>query len=190
VGNKTLLRALYIRAQSRHARFAFICNRAFEILLKFKCTSEKSRCKATPVPLVVRDEALQPKKRQFMKTAESSETIVSPADAEDCALKLFELHKCGWTTKDTPPPYTWGAAVSCDMCYALQRDALTNAPRESPINCINKIQKLIYGMICGPMRASTQWHSEITRGAGHGETVFYRRVFNEETTFVADDGAA
>ncbi len=105
---------------------------------------------------MVRDEALQPTKRQFMKTDESSETIVSPADAEDSALKEFELHTCGWTTKDTPPPYTWGAAVSCDMCCTMQRHALTNAPRESPINHINKIQKRIHGTIRGSMRASTQ----------------------------------
>jgi hypothetical protein len=54
----------------------------------------------------VTDEALQLVKLQLEKTAESSETIVSPADAEDLPPKLFKLHKCGWTTKDTPPPNT------------------------------------------------------------------------------------
>jgi hypothetical protein len=60
----------------------------------------------------VSDAALQLVKLQLEKTAESSETIVSPADAEEAPLKEFKLHKCGWTTKDTPPPYTWGTAVS------------------------------------------------------------------------------
>jgi hypothetical protein len=60
----------------------------------------------------VSDVALLLVKLQFEKTAESPETIVSPADAEELPAKEFKLHKCGWTTKDTPPPYTWGTAVS------------------------------------------------------------------------------
>jgi hypothetical protein len=57
---------------------------------------------------------------QFKKTAESPETIVSPADAEESPKKEFTLHKCGWTTKDTPPPYTWGTAVSCNVAYVVE----------------------------------------------------------------------
>jgi hypothetical protein len=63
---------------------------------------------------------LQLVKVQFEKTAESPETIVSPADAEESPLKVFQLHKCGWTTKDTPPPYTWGSAVSRDVAYVAE----------------------------------------------------------------------
>ena len=64
--------------------------------------------------------ALQLVKVQFEKTAESPETIVSPADAEETPKKEFELHKCGWTTNDTPPPYTWGTAVSRDVAYVAE----------------------------------------------------------------------
>jgi hypothetical protein len=68
---------------------------------------------------LVSDVALQLVKLQFEKTAESPETIVSPADAEETPPKEFQLHKCGWTTKDTPPPYTWGTDVSRDAaCIA------------------------------------------------------------------------
>jgi hypothetical protein len=63
----------------------------------------------------VSDAALQLVKLQLEKTAESSETFVSPADVEESPLKELKLHKCGWTTKDTPPPYTWGTAVSRDV---------------------------------------------------------------------------
>ena len=59
-------------------------------------------------------------KVQLEKTAESPETIVSPADAEETPKKEFELHKCGWTTKDTPPPYTWGTAVSRDVAHVAE----------------------------------------------------------------------
>jgi hypothetical protein len=59
---------------------------------------------ATYVPLLVNDVALQLVKLQFEKTAESPETIVSPADAEENPPKEFAFHRCGWTTKDTPPP--------------------------------------------------------------------------------------
>jgi hypothetical protein len=61
----------------------------------------------TLVPLAVRDLALQLAKWQLVKTADSPETIVSPADDDDSAskkLKKFEFHEYGWTTKDTPPP--------------------------------------------------------------------------------------
>ena len=64
---------------------------------------------------MVRDVALQLAKVQLEKTAENPETIVSPADDEETPSKEFKLHKCGWTTKDTPPPYTWGTAVSRDV---------------------------------------------------------------------------
>jgi hypothetical protein len=73
---------------------------------------------ATYVPRLVRDAALQLVKLQFEKTAESPETIVSPADAEELRTNELKLHKCGWTTKDTPPPYTWGTAVSHDTSMA------------------------------------------------------------------------
>ena len=66
------------------------------------------------------DAALQLVKLQLEKTAERSETFVSPADAEEAPLKEFKLHKCGWTTKDTPPPYTWGTAVSRDVAYVAE----------------------------------------------------------------------
>jgi hypothetical protein len=66
----------------------------------------------------VRDEALQLVKLQFVKTAENPETIVSPADADDFPSMELALHKCGWTTKDTPPPYTWVTAVSHDTSMA------------------------------------------------------------------------
>jgi hypothetical protein len=59
--------------------------------------------------------ALQLVKLQFEKTAESSETFVSSAEAEESPLKEFKIHKCGWTTKDTQPPYPWGTAVSRDV---------------------------------------------------------------------------
>jgi hypothetical protein len=39
-----------------------------------------------------RDETLQLIKRQFVKTAESPETPVSPADADDLPSMEFELH--------------------------------------------------------------------------------------------------
>jgi hypothetical protein len=68
----------------------------------------------------VSDVALQLVKVQLEKTAESPETIVSPADAEETPKKEFELHKCGWTTNDTPPPYTWGTAVSRDVAYVAE----------------------------------------------------------------------
>jgi hypothetical protein len=72
----------------------------------------------------VSDVALQLVKVQFEKTAESPETIVSPADAEETPAKEleleFKLHKCGWTTKDTPPPYTWGTAVSRDVANVAE----------------------------------------------------------------------
>jgi hypothetical protein len=68
----------------------------------------------------VRDVALQLAKVQFEKKAESPETIVSPADAEENPKKELKLHKCGWTTKDTPPPYTWGTAVSRDVAYVAE----------------------------------------------------------------------
>ncbi len=63
------------------------------------------------------DVALQLVKVQFEKTAESPETIVSPADAKETPVKEFRLHKCGWTTNDTPPPYTWETAVSRNVAY-------------------------------------------------------------------------
>jgi hypothetical protein len=69
---------------------------------------------------LVSDVALQLVKVQLEITAESPETIVSPADAEETPTKEFELHKCGWTTKDTPPPYTWGTAVSRGMAYVAE----------------------------------------------------------------------
>jgi hypothetical protein len=40
-----------------------------------------------------RDETLQPIKLQFVKMAESPETLVSPADADEVPSKEFELHK-------------------------------------------------------------------------------------------------
>ncbi len=46
----------------------------------------------TFIPLMERDETLQLIKRQFVKTAESPETLVSPADADDSPSKEFELH--------------------------------------------------------------------------------------------------
>jgi len=51
--------------------------------LQLKGTSANSRQYATYVPLLVRDAALQLVKLQFEKTAESPETIVSSADADD-----------------------------------------------------------------------------------------------------------
>ena len=66
------------------------------------------------------DVALQLVKVQLEKTAESPETIVSPADTEELPPKLFKLCRCGWTTKDTPPPYTWGTAVSRDVAYVAE----------------------------------------------------------------------
>jgi hypothetical protein len=52
----------------------------------------------------VNDVALQLVKLQFEKTAESPETLVSLPDAEELPSKELKLHKCGCTTKDTPPP--------------------------------------------------------------------------------------
>ena len=66
------------------------------------------------------DVALQLAKVQLEKTAESPETIVSPADAEETPKKEFKLHWCGRTTNDTPPPYTWGTAVSRDVAYVAE----------------------------------------------------------------------
>jgi len=86
--------------------------------LQLKGTSANSRQYATYVPLLVRDVALQLVKLQFEKTAENPETIVFPADADDFPKKEFKLHTCGWTTKDTPPPYTWVKAVSHDTSMA------------------------------------------------------------------------
>jgi hypothetical protein len=69
----------------------------------------------------VNDVALQLVKLQFEKTAESPETLVSPPDAEELPSKELKLHKCGCTTKDTPPPYTWGTDVSCNVVIAAMR---------------------------------------------------------------------
>jgi hypothetical protein len=70
---------------------------------------------------LVSDVAQQLVKVQLEKTAESPETIVSAEDAEELPAKEFQLHKCGWTTKDTPPPYTWGTAVSRDVAYMAEK---------------------------------------------------------------------
>ncbi len=48
---------------------------------------------ATFIPLMERDETLQPIKLQFVKMAESPETLISPADADEVPSKEFELHK-------------------------------------------------------------------------------------------------
>ena len=43
-------------------------------------------------PLIVRVEAAQPEKLQFVKTAESLETMVLPEELEDEPIKELKLH--------------------------------------------------------------------------------------------------
>ena len=117
--------APYIRARCGRVSAAANCDRTFEMPSQYcnsrvraQIANNTKRVVQTYVPLMVRDVALQLVKLQFEKTAEIPETIVSPADADEFPSKEFELHTCGWTTKDTPPPYTWGTAVSLDTSTA------------------------------------------------------------------------
>ena len=59
------------------------------------------------VPLAVRVDAMLPETLQFLKIANSLDTIVAPAETFDMPLRPFELHRLAPMMKEMLPPPTW-----------------------------------------------------------------------------------
>ena len=88
------------------------------------CHSKKQNFR---VPLPVLVDALLPETLQFLKIAESPDTIVEPADESDKPLKAFELHTLAPMMKEMLPPETWTDSVRYDD-NAQSNFTLTNTP--------------------------------------------------------------
>ena len=58
------------------------------------------------VPLSVRVDAMLPETLEFLKIANSLDTMVAPADTFDSPLKAFELHRLAPMMKEKLPPPT------------------------------------------------------------------------------------
>jgi hypothetical protein len=67
------------------------------------CHSKKQNFR---VPLPVLVDALLPETLQFLKIAESPDTIVAPADATERPLKAFKLQRLAPIAKEMLPPET------------------------------------------------------------------------------------
>ncbi len=88
--------------------------------------TQKNKRNRVPLGLVI-VEAVLPETLQFLKIANSPDTIVEPADKSDKPSTAFELHRLAPMMKEMLPPETWTDSVRCND-NAQSNFTLTNDP--------------------------------------------------------------